>query len=170
MSIRRCVKAGPGKPAPAAPPVVEVLPPTDPAAFVAPPELIEVGARFAAGEYRACVEPIEALFFARRNTLHQGLLQYVVALMQLRRGMVRSPRRLLRQVLELWAPYPAWQEGVDVDAARSHAAALLERLPEGVVEVSGAAVDALWSPPPPLCGPPPTRPAGPCVPAGRTGG
>lgn len=145
---RRCVKQGPGKPIPASPPVVEVLPPTDRGSFVAPPELLEVAERFRAGDYRGCVEPIEALFFARRNTLHQGLLQYVVALLQLRRGMLRSPRRLLRQALELWEPYPNWQEGLDLASLRAHARDLLDRLPSDRVEVSFEELDRWWTAPP----------------------
>ena len=147
---RRCVKKGPPKPIPAAPPVVEVLPPTDRAAFVAPPELEEIAERFAAGDYRGCVDPLEVLFFARRNTLHQGLLQYVVGLLQLRNGMVRTPRRLFRQATELIAPYPEWQEGFDLRAVRGHIAALLNTLPEEVDKTSAEEAAAWWIAPPPL--------------------
>jgi hypothetical protein len=126
---QRCVKTGPPKPAPAVPPRVEVLPATDRASFVEPLELAEIRGRFNDGDYRGCVEPIEALFFARRNTLHQGLLQYVVALHQLGLGLVRTPRRLLLQALEYWEPYPEWQEGLDLAVLRSHARSLVERLP-----------------------------------------
>ena len=134
--IRRCEKRGPLKPAPAVPPRVEVLPPTDRASFVEPPELAEIRQRFNSGDYRGCVEPIEALFFARRNTLHQGLLQYVVALHQLGLGLVATPRRLLTQALQFWEPYPEWQEGLDLALLRSHARALLERLPTDLHSVS----------------------------------
>lgn len=145
---KRCVKQGPGKPAPARPPGVEVLPPTDPSTFVPPPEVEEIRRRFNAGDYRGCVEPIERLFFARRNTFHQGLLQYMVALLQLRLGLVRSPRRLLRQALELFAPYPDWQEGFDLAAIRRHATAVLEILPEGVDQTAPEAATAWWLAPP----------------------
>jgi hypothetical protein len=130
---------------------VIVLPPTDRKAFTAPPELLVIAQRFEAGEYRACVEPIEALFFAQRNTFHQGLLQYVVALHQLRLGLVRTPRRLLAQALEFWLPYPEWQEGIDLAALRTHAAALRERLPAEVDQAAPEAIAAWWLPPPPLC-------------------
>lgn len=147
---RRILKRGAGTPVPAAPPVVEVLPPTDAASFVAPPELAEIRARFREGEYRACVEPIEALFFARRNTFHQGLLQYVVALLQLRLGLVRTPRRLLRQALGFWTPYPDWQEGLDLAALRTHAVALLELLPEDVDKTATEEAPRWWISPPDL--------------------
>src|SRR5205807_2451267 len=107
-----------------------VLPPTNRAGFEPPPELEVIRARFNAGDYRGCVEPIEALYFARRNTFHQGLLQYVVALLQLRLGLVRTPRRLLGQALELWSPYPEWQEGLSVAPLVEHARELLCILPE----------------------------------------
>lgn len=145
---RRCIKQGPGKPIPTEPPVVEVLPPTERDTFVPPPELLEVAARFREGDYRGCVEPLEVLFFARRNTLHQGLLQYVVALLQLRRGMLRSPRRLLRQALDLWQPYPVWQEGLDLAALREHAEALLAHLPPDRVEAAPEEVENWWIAPP----------------------
>lgn len=148
---RRCVKKGPPRPIPAAPPVVEVLPRADSAAFIPPPELAIIGECFAAGDYRGCVEPLEVLFFARRNTLHQGVLQYVVGLLQLRGGLVRTPRRLFRQALELLAPYAERREGFDLQALRAHAEGLLSRLPEGLGQTTPEAAAAWWSAPPPLC-------------------
>jgi len=121
---------------------VEVLPPADRATWSAGPDLNAARERFAAGDYRGCVEPLEALFFARRNTLHQGLIQYVVALHQLGLGM--APRRLLRGALDLWTPYPDRQEGVPLSALRDHAAGLLRLLESG--ESPGAEG---WPPPPP---------------------
>lgn len=138
------------RPIPERPPDPIVLPPTDPALFVAPPELAEIARRFNAGDYRGCVEPIEALFFARRNTFHQGLLQYVIALLQLRLGLVRTPRRLLRQALALLAPYPEWQEGVDLRPLRTHMELLLRRLPEDLDRAGPEEVLAWWAPPPVL--------------------
>jgi len=114
------------------------------------PELVETARRFNGGDYRGCVEPIELLFFARRNTLHQGLLQYVVALHQLRLGLVRTPRRLLRQALELWAPYGEWAEGIDMAPLRRHAELLRERLPDDVDKASPEVTAAWWIAPPPL--------------------
>jgi hypothetical protein len=150
----RCVKQGPGTPIPDRPPEVVVLLPTDPATFVPPPELAIIVERFNAGDYRGCVEPIEALFFARRNTFHQGLLQYVVALHQLRLGLVRTPRRLLFQALALWSPYPDWQEGVDLAVLRTHAQALLDRLPPDVDRAAPEAAAEWWLRPPDMSGDP----------------
>lgn len=147
----RCVKRNPSARPPASPPPVTVLPPTDRATFVPPQELLETARHFRAGDYRGCVEPIEALFFARRNTFHQGLLQYVVALLQLRLGLIRTPRKLLAQALAFWEPYPAWQEGVDLAALRAHATALRERLPAEVDQTSPEQAANWWLPPPSLC-------------------
>jgi hypothetical protein len=132
------------------PPDPVVLPPTDPHTFVPPPELEIIRERFNAGEFRACVEPIERLYFAHRNTFHQGLLQYVVALLQLRLGLVLTPRRLLGRALELWAPYPDWQEGLDLAALVAHAHTLLRVLPEGVHSAPLEQVERWWLPPPRL--------------------
>lgn len=138
------------QPVPFTPPEVVVLPPTERAGWVDPPELEVIRAHFNAGQYRACVEPIEALFFARRNTFHQGLLMYVVALHQLGLGLVRTPRGLLTQALEFWSVYPDWQEGVDLGAVREHAAALRNRLPEGLRSAPANEIDEWWLPPPVL--------------------
>lgn len=129
---------------------VRVLPPTDPASFSPPPELDQIKRHFRAGDYRACVEPIEALFFANRNTFHQGLLKYVVALLQLRLGLVQTPRILLRQALDHFAPYPDWQEGIELAAVREHATHLLSRLPEGPHRASPEEIEQWWLPPPEL--------------------
>lgn len=125
-----------------------VLPPTKREGFVPPPENAEIAARFNAGDYRGCVEPLESLFFARRNTFHQGLLQYVVALLQLRLGLIRGPRRLLRQALALLAPYPEWQEGFDLAGIRGHAQALLRALPDEGDSVTAEEAERWWIPPP----------------------
>jgi hypothetical protein len=138
----------PRKPIPPLAPAPEVLPPTVREGWSDPPELQVCRERFNAGDYRGCVEPIEALFFARRNTFHQGLLQYVVALLQLRLGLVRTPRRLLRQALDLWAPYADWQEGLDIRSLRTHAEALLTSFPEGVHSLPAEEIEALWIVPP----------------------
>ena len=132
------------KPIPPLPPPPEVLPPSVPEGWTDPPELKLCRERFNARDYRGCVEPIEALFFARRNTFHQGLLQYVVALLQLRLGLVRTPRRLLRQALDLWVPYPDWQEGLDLRSLRTHAHALLASLPEGVHRLPAEGIEEFW--------------------------
>ena|SRR5688500_7151615 len=138
------------KPIPPLPPPPEVLPPSVPKGWTDPPELQLCRERFNASDYRGCVEPVEALFFARRNTFHQGLLQYVVALLQLRLGLVRTPRRLLGQALDLWAPYSDWQEGLDLSSLRAHAQALLASLPEGVHSLPAEEIEEFWIAPPGL--------------------
>jgi hypothetical protein len=115
---------------------------------VVPVELELVASLMADGDFRGCVEPIEQLFFARRNTLHQGLLQYCVALLQLRRGMIRSPRRLLRQALEFWHPYPEWQDGLDLAALRAHAETTLQDLPSNLDQVEPEQLSQFWRRPP----------------------
>jgi len=114
------------------PPEVIRLPRTDPDAFRPPAQLLAFIAACNAGDYRSAVEPLEELFFARRNTFHQGLLQYYVALLQLQGGRTRAGRRLLRRCLELLAPYEPWQEGLDVAAIRRHAGAWLRALADGM--------------------------------------
>jgi hypothetical protein len=114
--------------------------------------LPEIRQQFNAGNYRVCVEPVEVLYFARRNTFHQGLLQYVVALHQLGLGLVRTPRRLLRQALDYWTPYPEWQEGIDLAALRAHAVALLDRLPHDLERCTPDELAGWWVPPPMLSG------------------
>lgn len=143
----RCRKQRPaGSVSPTPPPVVD-LPPT-PADFSAPPELLVVAARFAEGDFRGCVEPIEALFFQRRNTLHQGLLQYVVGLLQARAGRTITAKVLLDRALELWCPYPGWQDGIDLTALRRHVEVVRAHLlPEGIPDPDGKT----WRPLPVLC-------------------
>jgi hypothetical protein len=138
------------KPIPPRAPEPTVLPPTDRDRWADPPELETVRTHFNAGDYRACVEPIEALFFQRRNTFHQALLMYTVALLQLRLGLVLTPRSLLTQALELWSAYPEWQEGIALAELRAHAEALLERLPEGVHSLPPKEVESLCPAPPRL--------------------
>jgi hypothetical protein len=111
-----------------------------------PPPFDEVVARFNAGEFRACVEPLEVLFFADRNTFYQGLLHLVVALLQLKLGMVRGPRMRLASAAELLAPYSPWHRGVDVAGLLASIQAGRERLPEGVVQVTPGEVKALGLP------------------------
>ena len=144
---RRCVKQGPGRPIPDKPPEVIVLPPTDPATFTPSPPLLAFLEAYNAGDYRSGVEPLEELFFARRNTFHQGLLQYYVALLQLRGGRVRAARVLLRRSRELLAPYDPWQEGLDVAAILAHAEEWLGALPEDAVEMDPADLWELGPPP-----------------------
>src|SRR5437763_17054792 len=93
-----------------------------------PPPFGEVIDHFNRGEYRACVEPLEVLFFADRNTFYQGLLHLVVALLQTRLGMVRGPRLRLASAAELLALYAPWHREVDVSGLLSFIHACLARL------------------------------------------
>jgi uncharacterized protein len=111
-----------------------------------PPPFEEVVARFNAGEFRACVEPLEALFFADRNTFYQGLLHLVVALLQLKLGMIRGPRIRLTSAASLLARYAPWHRGVDVAGLLTFIQACRERLPAGVVQVTPSEVNALGLP------------------------
>jgi hypothetical protein len=111
-----------------------------------PPPFDEVVARFNAGEFRACVEPLEVLFFADRNTFYQGLLHMVVAMLQLKLGMVRGPRIRLASAAELLAPYTPWHRGVNVAGLLASIEACRGQLPEGVVQMMSVEVEALGLP------------------------
>jgi uncharacterized protein len=111
-----------------------------------PPPFDEIVERFNAGEFRACVEPLEVLYFADRNTFYQGLLHLMVALLQLKRGMIRGPRMRLASAAELLTPYAPWHRGVDVAGLLAFIQACRERLPEGVVEMAPTEAEALGLP------------------------
>jgi hypothetical protein len=103
-------------------------------------------ARFNTAEYRTCVEPLEALYFADRNTFYQGLLHLVVALLQLQRGMVRGPRIRLSSAAELLTPYAPWHRGLDVEGLLGLIEKSLDRLPDGIVEMATQEMEALELP------------------------
>jgi hypothetical protein len=111
-----------------------------------PPPFDDVVARFNAGEFRECMDPLEVLYFADRNTFYQGLLHLVVALLQLNRGMIRGPRIRLASAAALLAPYAPWHRGIDTAGLLGFIQACRERLPEGVVEMTPAEVEALGLP------------------------
>jgi hypothetical protein len=96
---------------------------------------------FNRGEYRACVEPLEVLFFADRNTFYQGLLHLVVALLQTRLGMIRGPRIRFASAAALLRPYAPWHRGLDVSGLLAFIQECLARLPEGVVQFTPAEVE-----------------------------
>src|SRR5262249_10522571 len=108
-----------------------------------PPPFDEVIAHFNRGEYRACVEPLEILFFADRTTFYQGLLHLVVALLQTRLGMIRGPRLRFTSAAELLRPYAPWHRGVDVSGLLAHIGLCLRLLPEGVVQLPTDEVEKL---------------------------
>jgi hypothetical protein len=101
---------------------------------------------FNRGEYRACVEPLEVLFFADRNTFYQGLLHLVVALLQTRLGMVRGPRLRFASAAELMQPYAPCHRGLDVEGLLDFIEECLARLPQGVVQIPVEEIEALRLP------------------------
>lgn len=73
-------------------------------------------AHFNRGEYRACVEPLEELWFADRNDFYKALIRLVVGLNQIELGLESGPRFLLNTARELLQPYAPRHEGIDVAA------------------------------------------------------
>jgi hypothetical protein len=71
-------------------------------------------AHFNRGEYRACVEPLEELWFAQRDDFHKGLIRLVVGLNQIGLGLESGPRFLLSTARELLRPYHPRQHGLDL--------------------------------------------------------
>jgi hypothetical protein len=113
------------------------------------PEFIRL---FNRSEFRACVDPLEVLYFRRgRSAFYRGLIQLVVALLQLRLGMIRSPRVLLTSSRGLLAPFVPAYRGLHVDGVTQLIDAILARLPQGVVALDPAAVAALDLPRRRLC-------------------
>lgn len=101
-------------------------------------------AHFNRGEFRACVDPLETLYFGRgRGAFYQGLIQFAVALLQLRRGMARSPRVLLTKAHALLAPFAPIHRGLEVARVLEWIERLLAKLPPGAVDLSPAEVEAL---------------------------
>jgi Domain of unknown function (DUF309) len=99
---------------------------------------------FNRGEFRACVDPLEALYFGRgRSKFYQGLIQFTVALLQLRREMARSPRVLLTKAHALLAPFAPVHRGLDVIQVMAWIEGLLAMLPPGAIDLTPAEVEAL---------------------------
>ena len=91
---------------------------------------------FNAQQYRACVEPLEELWFAQRDDFHKGLIRMVVGLNQIGLGLDSGPRFLLRTARELLEPYGARHQGVDLHSLCAFllaAEALLDHDPPRVV-------------------------------------
>ncbi len=74
--------------------------------------------RFNRGEYRACVEPLEELWFVQRDDFHKGLIRLVVGLNQIKLGLESGPRFLLTTGSELLLPYAPRHAGIDIVALR----------------------------------------------------
>jgi hypothetical protein len=71
---------------------------------------------FNRGEYRACVEPLEELWFVQRDDFHKGLIRLVVGLNQIKLGLDSGPRFLLATARELLQPYHPCYHGLDLRA------------------------------------------------------
>lgn len=71
---------------------------------------------FNRGEYRACVEPLEELWFAERDDFHKGLIRLVVGLNQIGLGLDSGPRFLLSTARLLLRPYHPKHGGLDLVA------------------------------------------------------
>lgn len=77
---------------------------------------------FNRGDYRACVEPLEELWFVQRDDFHKGLIRLVVGLNQMKLGLESGPRFLLKTARELLAPYGPHHGGIDLAALDAFAA------------------------------------------------
>jgi hypothetical protein len=87
---------------------------------------------FNARRYRDCVEPLEELWFARRDDFHKALIRMVVGLNQIGLGLDSGPRFLLRTARELLEPYGERHQGLDLQSLREfllEAEAVVEREP-----------------------------------------
>lgn len=84
--------------------------------MIYPAPYLEFVEHFNRGEYRACVEPLEELWFAQRDDFHKGLIRLVVGLNQLRLGLESGPRFLLATARELLQPYQPRHQGLDLRA------------------------------------------------------
>jgi hypothetical protein len=73
---------------------------------------------FNRGEYRACVEPLEELWFVQRDDFHKALIRLVVGLNQIKLGLESGPRFLLTTASDLLLPYAPHHGGIDIVALR----------------------------------------------------
>ena len=73
---------------------------------------------FNRGEYRACVEPLEEIWFVQRDDFHKALIRLVVGLNQIKLGLESGPRFLLTTASELLVPYAPYHCGLDIVALR----------------------------------------------------
>ncbi|HEX6290003.1 MAG TPA: DUF309 domain-containing protein [Herpetosiphonaceae bacterium] len=93
-------------------------------------------AHFNRGEYRACVEPLEELWFAQRDDFHKGLIRLVVGLNQIRLGLDSGPRFLLATARELLQPYQPRHHGLDLAALDRWIATQQARLDQPQIDVA----------------------------------
>ncbi len=82
-------------------------------------------------EYRACVEPLEVLWFAQRDDFHKALIRLVVGLNQINLGLESGPRFLLDTARTLLEPYHPAHNGLDLLALDDWIAAHEAQLSSG---------------------------------------
>lgn len=90
---------------------------------------------FNRGEYRACVEPLEELWFAQRDDFHKALIRLVVGLNQIKLGLDSGPRFLLATARELLQPYHPQHCGLDLIELDQLIAAHQQRLDDPSYQV-----------------------------------
>ncbi len=101
-----------------------------------PPQYLVFIELFNARRYRDCVEPLEVIWFARRDDFHKALIRMCVGLNQIGLGLETGPRFLLGTARELLEPYGEWHEGLDLHRLRDflfEAEALLDHEPPRVI-------------------------------------
>jgi hypothetical protein len=81
-----------------------------------PQSYLEFVNHFNRAEYRACVEPLEVLWFAQRDDFHKALIRLVVGLNQINLGLESGPRFLLGTARTLLQPYHPAHNGLDLVA------------------------------------------------------
>ena len=69
------------------------------------------------GEYRDALLRLEDVWMEDRSEFYAGLLQLMVACLQLEMGRVSGPRYLLRRARERLSPYAPAHRGLDVTGA-----------------------------------------------------
>jgi predicted metal-dependent hydrolase len=103
-------------------------------------------AHFNRGEYRACVEPLEELWFAQRDDFHKGLIRLVVGLNQIRLGLDSGPRFLLATARELLQPYHPRHQGLDLPALDEWIATQQARLDQPTASAAAHAFQIVLDP------------------------
>lgn len=98
-----------------------------------PAPYLEFVAHFNRGEYRACVEPLEELWFVQRDDFHKGLIRLVVGLNQLRVGLDSGPRFLLITGRDLLRPFHPRHNGLDLSALDAFIARRLAQMDDHAV-------------------------------------